>query len=201
MPTRGVRAWLRGGNSHLPAEIRIQWAAHVAAGFHARFSARSRHYRYLILNRPVPPAVGRAYLTWEYRPLDERGMAAAAKYLVGEHDFSSYRAVACQAKSPVRNLFRLDVCRRGAQVIIDAVANAFLHHMVRNIAGVLMAIGAGEREPYWAYEVLERRDRALGGVTAPPEGLHLIAVEYPERFALPITAPGDPRAPEMPSTC
>ncbi|MEO6697209.1 MAG: tRNA pseudouridine synthase A, partial [Gammaproteobacteria bacterium] len=131
-------------------------------------------------------------VSWYYRPLNEGRMREAAQYLIGEHDFSSYRAVACQAKNPVRNVHRLEVTRHGEMIVIDIFANAFLHHMVRNIAGVLMTIGSGEREPIWAKEVLEARDRTLGGVTATPHGLTLMGVEYPERFYLPRLTPNPP---------
>jgi len=182
---RSSHAWVFGGNANLPDDVSILWAQPVADDFHARFSATGRHYRYLILNRATRPSYLRRKVSWDYRALDEKRMAAAAGYLLGEHDFSSYRALACQAKSPVRTVYRLDVVRTGQFVAIDIVANAFLHHMVRNIAGVLLAIGAGEQEPEWAREVLVLRDRTLGGVTAPPHGLYLAGVEYPERFGIP----------------
>ncbi len=186
---RDERAWVHGTNAHLPADVRVQWARVVGAAFHARFSARARTYRYLIFNRRVRPALYHGRATWEYRPLDAERMQAGADYLLGEHDFSAYRARACQARSAVRTVYRLEVQRRGALVIIEVCANAFLHHMVRNIAGVLCAIGAGEREPRWAGEVLEGRERARGGVTAPPDGLYLAGVEYPARFGLPPLPP------------
>jgi tRNA pseudouridine38-40 synthase len=182
---REPRAWVFGGNSHLPGDVSLLWARPVDDAFHARFSALARHYRYVILDRPSRPGLGRGRITWCYRPLDVERMAAAAAYLLGTHDFSAYRAVGCQAKSPVRTVHRLDVIRHGQRVVIAASANAFLHHMVRNIAGVLMAIGGGAREPRWAREVLEARDRNRGGVTAPPEGLYLVGVDYPSEYALP----------------
>jgi tRNA pseudouridine38-40 synthase len=167
----------------------VQWAYPVAEDFHARFSALRRRYRYVILNREVRPTFLAWRVAWDYRPLNEARMQEAAGLLTGEHDFSAYRAVACQAKRPVRTLYELNVHRDRDLVILDLEANAFLHHMVRNIAGVLMAIGAGERPPAWAREVLESRDRTLGGVTAPPHGLYLTAVTYPERFELPPLSP------------
>lgn len=182
---RGERGWLRGTNSHLPDEVALLWVRRVPEDFHARFSAVERAYRYLILNRPVRPTYLARRVTWVYRPLEIAPMREAAAQLVGRHDFSAYRAKACQARSPVRELRRLEVWRRGDLVGIEASANAFLHHMVRNIAGVLIAVGAGERPPHWAREVLEGRERALGGVTAPPDGLYLAAVRYPARFGLP----------------
>jgi tRNA pseudouridine38-40 synthase len=127
-------------------------------------------------------------VTWENRPLDVTLMSEAANYLTGEHDFSSYRATLCQAKSPIRTVHSLTVVRKGDQIILDIHANAFLHHMVRNIAGVLIDIGMGKRDPVWAREVLEYRDRKLGGVTASPHGLYLLKVDYPDVFALPETS-------------
>ncbi len=186
---RDMRAWVYGGNANLPKSIAISWAKEVDAQFHARFSALSRSYRYVIFNREVRPSFLAWRTTWEYRPLEVARMQEAARYLVGEHDFTSYRALACQAKSPVRNVMRLEVSRREDLVLIDIEANAFLHHMVRNIAGVLMSIGAGEQEPLWAKEVLEHRDRTLGGVTAHPSGLYFMGVKYPGEFAIPSPAP------------
>lgn len=182
---RSMRSWMFGANANLPKQISVTWAQQVAGDFHARFSAMRRRYRYVILTRPVRPTFLAGRVSWDYRPLDVRRMAEAGAYLLGEHDFSSYRALACQAKSPVRTVYRLDVTRQGELIFIDIEANAFLHHMVRNIAGVLMAVGAGEREPVWAREVLEMRDRTLGGVTAPPYGLYLMEVGYPEQFDIP----------------
>ncbi len=183
--TRDARAWVMGTNANLPDEIAVLWSMPVADTFHARYSALQRHYRYVIFNRPVRPSLLSCRVGWEYRPLDEQRMADATRYLVGEHDFSSFRDSQCQAKSPVRTVMQLEVSRRGEFIFIDVVANAFLHHMVRNIAGVLMAIGAGKREPRWAQEVLEARDRTLGGVNAPPGGLYLIGVVYPVDFSIP----------------
>ncbi len=186
--TQAVRSdfsWLRGANSNLPPEVALLWVGAVAPEFHARFSATGREYRYVILNRPVRPTYLARRVTHEYRPLDVTRMQAAARLLVGNHDFSSFRAMQCQAKSPMRELRRLDVTRHGEFVVIEAAANAFLHHMVRNLAGVLMDIGAGEREPSWAREVLEAKDRTVGGITAPPDGLYLTAIDYPEHFNIP----------------
>lgn len=182
---RDMRAWVFGANANLPRDMSVLWAVPVNEGFHARFSACSRHYRYLVFNRPVRPALGGGRVTWECRLLDVERMQEAASHLVGEHDFTSYRALACQARSPVRTIHRLDVTREGALVRIDVAANAFLHHMVRNIAGVLMTVGVGKRPPAWAKEVLEARDRTRGGVTAPPAGLYLMRVEYPPGLGLP----------------
>ncbi|MGA9851937.1 MAG: tRNA pseudouridine(38-40) synthase TruA [Gammaproteobacteria bacterium] len=183
---RNLRGWLLGLNSNLPKDMAVNWIREVAEEFHARFRARARQYRYSILNRLTRPAVARTQASWVHRPLDETRMQAAAGHLLGEHDFSAFRAVECQARSPVRTLHRLDVCRQGEQVLIDAVANGFLHHMVRNITGVLIAIGEGKREPDWARQVLEGRDRTLGGITAPPQGLCLMAVLYPAIYEIPV---------------
>ncbi len=182
---RSMRSWTLGANVNLPRDVTILWARSVDESFHARYSARSRYYRYIILNRMVRPALDRHRVCWIHRPLDESRMHGAAQYLLGEHDFSAYRAVACQAKNPVRNVQWLRVSRHQDRVVIDVIANAFLHHMVRNIAGVLMTIGAGEKDPIWAREVLDARDRRLGGVTAPPHGLYLIEVDYPPQYRLP----------------
>ena len=185
---RSDYSWLRGANSNLPSEVALLWVGAVAPEFHARFSAIGRSYRYAILNRTVRPTYLARRVTHEYRPLDAARMQAAARHLVGSHDFSSFRAMQCQAKSPVRELRRLDVTRHGEFVAIEVVANAFLHHMVRNIAGVLMSIGAEERDPSWAKTVLEARDRTVGGVTAAPDGLYLTSVMYPAELGIPETA-------------
>jgi tRNA pseudouridine38-40 synthase len=182
---RSDYSWVRGTNSNLPSEVALLWAGPVEDGFHARYSATGRHYHYIILNRPIRPTYLAQRVTHEYRLLDEAAMQRASQYLLGEHDFTSFRATECQAKSPVRELRALDVTRHGDMVHIHAHANAFLQHMVRNIAGVLMTVGAGEREPSWAKEVLEARDRRAGGVTAAPDGLYLREIEYPETFKLP----------------
>jgi tRNA pseudouridine38-40 synthase len=182
---RSPRSWVLGTNSHLADDVSLLWAAAVADDFHARFSAVRRSYRYLILNRGSRPALLHGRATWIHRPLDAEAMHRAGQALVGTHDFSSYRAVACQAKSPVRSLHSLDVLRRGDLVELHVTANAFLHHMVRNIAGVLIAVGKGDAGLVWPAEVLALRDRTLGGVTAPPDGLYFEAVDYPPQFGVP----------------
>jgi tRNA pseudouridine38-40 synthase len=181
---RSDRSWVLGTNANLKKDAGLLWARCVDDDFHARFSAQSRRYRYIMLNRPVPSPLLRTRVAWCHAPLDEARMQLAANDLVGEHDFSSYRALACQAKSPVRTVHRLTVQRSGDFIYLDIEANAFLHHMVRNIVGVLMSIGRGEQEPGWASEVLEHRDRTRGGVTAPACGLYMVGVNYPERHGI-----------------
>jgi tRNA pseudouridine38-40 synthase len=182
---RASHKWVFGACTNLPVDVSVVWAVPVDPGFHARFSAISRHYRYVILNRPVRPTIWRTRAAWVYRPLEVSRMADAARFLIGKHDFSSFRAQECQAKSPVRTVCRLEVTRRGDFVIFDAEADAFLHHMVRNIAGVLVAIGSRQQEPEWARQVLKARDRCAGGVTAVPNGLYLMKVQYPAHFEVP----------------
>ncbi|MDN5869381.1 MAG: tRNA pseudouridine(38-40) synthase TruA [Nitrococcus sp.] len=182
---RPPQAWIRGVNSNLPDVIRVIWMRAVAPEFHARFAATARTYRYVILSRPVQSALQRRRVAWTWQRLELAPMRAAAQYLLGEHDFSSYRALACQARHPVRTLHRLDITRCGDYFYVDVEANAFLHHMVRNIAGVLLSIGTGAHPPRWSWEILQARDRTAGGITAPAGGLYLVSVRYPERFAIP----------------
>lgn len=184
---RTERQWLLGINVNLPKDVSVNWVKFVADDFHARFSAVSRAYRYYIWNRQTRSALLTGKVNWTRPLLDHQQMHQAAQSLVGRHDFSSYRALQCQAKSPVKTLHRLDVLRQGDMVILSLKANAFLHHMVRNIAGVLIAIGKQEQPAEWAYEVLELKDRTLGGVTAAPDGLYFESVEYPEQFGIPDT--------------
>ena len=181
---RSLRSWLLGINANLPPSIVTKAVIPVDDDFHARFSARSRTYRYIIINEPVRSALLANLATWERLPLDESLMQQAGQFLVGEHDFTSYRALACQAKSAVREISRLKVEREGSLVTIEVTANGFLHHMVRNLAGVLMSIGKKEHAPIWAQQVLEVRDRACGGITAPPHGLYFIKVEYDPRYSI-----------------
>ena len=188
---RSPSSWVFGSNSNLPRDINVLWARAVDGEFHARFSATRRHYRYLLFNRPVRSAVLNGRVAWECRPLNAQAMQKAAALLCGEHDFSAYRSSACQAPNPVRTVHRLDVERREDMIRIDVEANAFLHHMVRNIVGVLMAVGLGKRDPEWASQVLAGRERAKGGVTAPACGLYLMGVHYPDEFELPrVSVPG-----------
>lgn len=182
---RRHRSWLLGTNSNLPRDVSVSWVREVNAEFHARYSAVSRSYRYLILNRPVRSALHRFRACWVHQPLDEERMAEAARHLVGEHDYSAFRAAGCQSRSPVRNVTALSISRRGEWLAIDVSANAFLQHMVRNLAGLLITIGCGEREPAWAAEILAGRDRTASAFAAPAAGLTLIAVDYPAEYGLP----------------
>lgn len=182
---RSMRSWVLGANANLSKDVCLRWSRTVEEHFHARFSAVSRRYRYVILNRWVRPAVLRGKVSWQYQPLNEKGMQQAAKLLEGKHDFTTFRALACQSKCPVRHVYEVAVSRRGEYVYIDIHANGFLHHMVRNIAGVLMKIGVEERPVSWISELLQIRDRSKGGVTAPPGGLYLVDVEYDPCFGLP----------------
>lgn len=185
--TRSSKAWVMGGNANLPPDIRIHWAVPVADTFHARFSALSRRYRYVIANTPINPALLVGLVSWHRRPLDEATMHAAAQDLLGEQDFSAFRAAACQSSSPMRNVRSVAVSRRAGLVVIDICANAFLHHMVRNIAGALLAVGDGRQQAKWISRLLRGRDRTVAAETAPACGLYLVDVEYPTEFALPPT--------------
>ncbi len=182
---RPERAWTLGVNAHLPDDVAVRWARAVDADFHARFSALARHYRYLILRRPTRSALWYRRAFWTHRALSLAPMRAAAAALIGRHDFTSFRALACQAKSPVRTLHYLDLIERGSLLELRVGADGFLHHMVRNLVGVLLAIGRGERPVSWAAELLALKDRSRGGVTAPAHGLYLVRVDYPAAFGLP----------------
>ena len=182
---REMRSWVMGCNSRLPPTIRILWARSVEPDFHARCSAIARHYRYLILNRAVHSAHQHGLMTWCYEPLDADLMLAGSRVLIGEHDFSSFRAQSCQSTSPRRRIYHIGVARDTDRIAIDVIGNAFLHHMVRNIVGVLIEIGAGRRRPEWTEKVLRAKDRRSGGVTARPDGLYLAGIHYPDAFGLP----------------
>ncbi len=182
---RSARAWALGTNTNLPNDVAVLWAHEVPEEFHARYSAVARTYRYVILNRPVRPALTRQRVCWIHGPLDAARMQQAAQHLIGEHDFSAFRAAECQSRTPMRCVERILVTRSGEHLTIDVTANAFLHHMVRNIAGVLIEVGTGEAEPDWARAVLASRDRSVAAVTAPAGGLYLMHVAYPGHFQLP----------------
>jgi tRNA pseudouridine38-40 synthase len=182
---RSDRAWVLGTMGHLPRDVAVRWCVPVADDFSARFSAHARRYRYRILNRPVRPALHRQYLSWERRPLDAGAMHRAAQALVGEQDFSSFRTVHCQAPHARRNLQEIAVARDGDEVVVDVQANAFLHHMVRNIVGSLLEVGAGEQAEGWIGELLQARDRTVAGPTAPAAGLLFIGPLYAGQWNLP----------------
>lgn len=183
--TRDPRAWTLGVNSHLPPGVAIRWAVDVPDDFHARFSATSRAYAFVVSNRPTRPGLWQRRVCWQYRPLDVARMREGAALLLGEHDFSAFRAAGCQARHPVRRLYRLDVARHGELVVLHVEANAFLQHMVRNLAGVLMEIGSGARPPAWAREVLDGRDRRRAAMTAAASGLYFVHASYPAHYGLP----------------
>jgi len=187
---RPLRAWTHGGNMNLPDDVAIQWAQPVDEKFHARFSATARRYRYVIYNHALRPALMDKEVTWNYRPLDIVSMQKAAAHLVGTHDFSSFRAASCQANSPIRTMHHLNVIAAGDYIVLDVRANAFLHHMIRNLAGLLMKIGAGEAPPEWAMEVLIAKDRRVSAATAKPYGLYFVDAEYDDAFNLPQTPLG-----------
>jgi len=186
---RSERTWVLGCNSHLPNGLTVLWARPAAAGFHARFSARGRTYRYRILNRWTRPGLLAGRVSWERRVLDHERMHEAAQTLIGEHDFSSFRALGCQAKHAVRMLHSISVERHASEVVIEVTANAFLYHMVRNIAGTLIEVGVGKQQPGWVADVLAQRRRAVGGVTATPDGLYFVGVDYPDFPELPTFEP------------
>ncbi len=181
---RSVRAWIYGANSFLPKDICVRWGKEMPETFHARYSGLSRRYRYVIHNTPIRPALLGSNVTWQYRQLDHRLMHEAAQLLLGEHDFTSFRSVECQSKTPMRSVFEISVIRKLDFVVLDIRANAFLHHMVRNIAGVLMAVGASRHPVDWVTDVLAAKDRKLGAETAPPYGLYLVSVAYPPEFGM-----------------
>jgi len=182
---RDARGWVLGTTSRLPPSVAARWCVPVASDFHARFSARARRYRYRILNRAVRPAFERQYLSWERRPLDAGAMHNAAQALLGEHDFSAFRTVHCQAAHARRELQFIEVRRSGDIVDVEVQANAFLHHMVRNIVGSLLVVGRGEQPGAWIAELLAGRDRTVAGPTAPAAGLVFLGPRYPDQWNLP----------------
>jgi tRNA pseudouridine38-40 synthase len=182
---RPLRGWVLGANSELPPDVALTWAARVPDDFHARYSALARTYRYRILNRPTRSPLLAERAAFVHAPLDCARMHAAAQVFVGEHDFSAFRAAECQSRVPVRRLDRIAVARDGELVTVEVTANAFLHHMVRNLVGTLLEVGDGSRPPEWVAATLASRDRRQAGPTAPPEGLYFIGVDYPARYGLP----------------
>lgn len=182
---RELKAWVLGGNAHLPDDVRILWAKPAVGDFHARYSALARFYRYIIFNRPIKSALQPRQMTWCGPVLDEQAMQQAAQALIGEHDFSSFRAQGCQSKSPRRCVYFIRIWREGEKVIMDIAANAFVHHMVRNIAGVLLEIGLHKKSIAWTQELLQLKDRSAAAATAPPGGLYLGGVCYPDVYGIP----------------
>ncbi len=182
---RPETAWVRGANSLLPDSVAVTWSTRVAPEFHARYSARSRTYRYTLLNRPVRPALEARHAGWYHAPLDVDAMRAAARHFVGTHDFSAFRSSECQAKSPVRTVHCLDIEASGGRIVFTIRANAFLHHMVRNLVGTLVYVGKGKHPSNWAAELLESRNRTRAAPTFAPEGLCLEHVEYGAEWNLP----------------
>ncbi len=178
-------SWVRGTNAFLPRDIAVQWAQAVPDEFHARASAISRRYAYVVLESAVRPSVEAGRVGWVYRPMDETAIKRAAALLIGEHDFSSFRAAQCQAKSPVKKLLSISVSRRGAYWRFEFEANAFLHHMIRNIMGCLMSVGQGQHTPEWISEVLAARRRDAAAPTFSPDGLYFLGPTYPDHFKLP----------------
>ena len=182
---RSERGWLLGANTNMPDDIAVFWAQPVTDDFHARFSALTRSYRYVILNCLVRSALNRHRAWWVYQPLDAARMHTAAQAIVGKHDFSAFRAAGCQASTATREIKSISVVREADKIFIDVTANAFLQHMVRNITGTLVAIGTGDESIESMTEILASRDRKQGGIAAPPHGLTLVNVEYPDDFQLP----------------
>lgn len=182
---RPESAWVRGVNALLPSTCAVTWSRPVSQEFHARYSALARGYRYVLLNHPVRPAADQGRTGWFHLPLDLEKMQRAARLLVGEHDFSAFRSSECQARTPVRTVSRLDIVRRGDYLVFDFSANAFLHHMIRNIVGCLLYVGKGRYPPEWLAEVLEGRDRSRAAPTFEAAGLYLTKVVYDARWGLP----------------
>jgi len=187
---RPMNSWVRGTNRFLPHDIAVQWAHPVPDAFHARASAVARRYAYVLLESPVRPSFESGRAGWVFRPLDQAAMEAAAAHLLGEHDFTSFRAAQCQALSPIKDLRRISISRRGAYWRFDFEANAFLHHMIRNIMGCLVAVGQGLRPPKWMEQVLQARSREVAAPTFSPDGLYFVGPLYDAKWGLPDTVPG-----------
>lgn len=182
---RAEFSWVRGSNRFLPPDLAVQWCRHVDDDFHARYAARSRRYAYILRESPTRPALEAGLAGWVFRPLDGERMRAAAAHLIGEHDFSSFRSADCQARSPVKLMHAIGVWRHGAYWRFDFEASAFLHHMVRNLMGCLVAVGTGQREPDWMAEVLAARNRDAAAPTFAPDGLYFLGPRYDARHDLP----------------
>lgn len=182
---RPLRAWTMGANTELPDAVSVRWAHQVSDDFHARFSAIARRYRYIIANTNARPGILNSGLTWCRQPLDTEAMNKACEFFLGEQNFSSFQAASCQSRTSNRSIHHLRVESRGSYIIIDIKANAFLHHMVRNIAGTLIEVGRGIKPYQWVKELLDAQDRTLAAATASPNGLYLVSVDYPEEFGLP----------------
>ena len=186
---RPPSAWVRGVNALLPDSVAILWSQEVPADFHARYSAHARTYRYELLNRPVRPGLAAHYVGWFHLPLDVERMRAAAALFVGEHDFSAFRSSECQAKSPIRTIHQFEISKRGETIDFVVRANAFLHHMVRNMVGTLVYVGKGKHPPQWVQALLRSKDRSKSAPTFGPQGLYLERIEYEARWGLPLQGP------------
>jgi len=187
MTDRPLSAWVRGVNAGLPPSVRVLWALPVEDDFHARFSARQRYYQYLLFDQAVAPAILAGKVGWFHQPLDVAAMAEAATHLIGEHDFSAFRAAECQAKSPIRTLQQAEVRREGQAILFEFSGNAFLHHQVRNMVGALVYVGKGSQPPVFIHELLQSKDRRLAPPTFSPDGLYLSGVGYESHWGLPDT--------------
>jgi tRNA pseudouridine38-40 synthase len=186
---RDAHSWIRGTNAGLPRDIAVQWALPTTDAFHCRACATSRRYAYVLLESPVRPSVDAGRVGWSFRPLNEAAMQQAANYLLGEHDFSSFRASQCQALSPIKTLLAIDLHKRGAYWRIEFEANAFLHHMIRNIMGCLIYIGQGKKPPEWMQDVLAARDRKVAAPTFSPDGLYFLGPRYEAHWGMPDRTP------------
>ena len=193
---RSGSSWVQGANSQLPDSIALIWSDKITKNFHSRFSAGARTYRYIIDNSMTRPAIMAGSVTWFKKPLETSLMQQACQYLLGEQDFSAFRGSGCQSNSPFRNIHKANVFRRGDLVIVEITANAFLLHMVRNIVGSLLDVGIGSKSPIWIKQLLAEADRCKSAATAPPDGLYLVAVDYPPEFGVPMLAKGPVFLPE-----
>jgi tRNA pseudouridine38-40 synthase len=186
---RPIASWVRGTNAFLPKDIAVEWAQDVPPEFHCRASALSRRYAYILVESTVRPSVDTGRVGWAFRPLNMEAMQQAVRHLLGEHDFTSFRASACQALSPVKTLQRIEISRRGAYWRFEFEANAFLHHMIRNIMGCLVAVGQLKQPPEWVLDVLQARDRDAAAPTFSPDGLYFLGPRYATHWGLPERTP------------